>query len=138
MIPHIKNVSYPNRLKELGLPTVAYRRLRGDMIETYKIVHRLYDCEAAPRLNFVDNSSITRGHCYKLNKTRQQTRLAQNYFSNRIVDTWNSLPPHTVEAPSLNAFKNRIDKFWKDQEIKYNYNSPINLKYSPSISSRKN
>ena len=30
-------------MKKLGLPTLAYHRVRGDMIEIYKIAHNLYD-----------------------------------------------------------------------------------------------
>ena len=36
-LPYLKDLSYPERLKKLKLPTLAYRRIRGDMIETYKI-----------------------------------------------------------------------------------------------------
>ena len=32
------------------LPTLAYRRLRGDMIEVYKIIHNIYDHESVPHL----------------------------------------------------------------------------------------
>ena len=44
--PGMKNLSYPERLKKLGLPTLAYRRIRGDMIEVYKIIKGCYDREA--------------------------------------------------------------------------------------------
>ena len=37
MIPELKHLSYPERLKKLKLPTMAYRRARGDMIEVFKI-----------------------------------------------------------------------------------------------------
>ena len=33
-IPGFKNMSYEDRLQKLKLPTLAYRRKRGDMIET--------------------------------------------------------------------------------------------------------
>ena len=39
MIPGLKKLSYTDRLKSLKLPTLAYRRARGDMIEVYKIVN---------------------------------------------------------------------------------------------------
>jgi plasmid maintenance system killer protein len=42
-IPGMKNLSYEERLRKLELPTLSYRRLRGDMIEVYKIiVHSQY------------------------------------------------------------------------------------------------
>ena len=43
VIPEIKKLSYPERLKYLRLPTMAYRRARGDMIEVYKIIKEIYD-----------------------------------------------------------------------------------------------
>ena len=33
-------------------------------------------------------------------------------LSRVIVNIWNSLPDYVVEADSLNAFKNRLDKYW--------------------------
>ena len=35
----VKHLSYQDRLQKLKLPSLEYRRLRGDMIEVYKIVH---------------------------------------------------------------------------------------------------
>ena len=49
-LPGIRDLSYIERLKLLKLPTLAYRRLRGDMIDVYKIMHELYDNESAPNL----------------------------------------------------------------------------------------
>ena len=46
-LPYMKDLSYQERLKKLNLPTLAYRRIRGDMIETFKIVKGFYDREAA-------------------------------------------------------------------------------------------
>ena len=43
IIGHIKSMSYIERLKHLNLPKLKYRRLRGDMIETYKIINEKYD-----------------------------------------------------------------------------------------------
>ena len=43
MIPKMKELSYEERLRKLGLPTLAYRRLRGDIIELYKMTPGIYD-----------------------------------------------------------------------------------------------
>ena len=43
LIPEIKKLSYPERLQKLGLPTLAYRRARGEMIEVFKIISNIYD-----------------------------------------------------------------------------------------------
>jgi len=51
LIISLKKLSYIERLKQLQLPTLKYRRLHGDMIEVFKIVHNYYDSEAAVKLN---------------------------------------------------------------------------------------
>ena len=38
LVISLKAVSYTDRLVHLGLPTLKYRRLRGDMIEVFKII----------------------------------------------------------------------------------------------------
>ena len=44
-------------------------------------------------------------------KRRSNTVLRRRFFSNRIVDNWNSLPEQVVDATSVNNFKDRYDKF---------------------------
>jgi len=38
---------YLDRLKQLNLPSPTYRRSRGDMIETYKLLTGEYDQQVA-------------------------------------------------------------------------------------------
>ena len=40
---NLAHLTYSDRLKYLNLPSLYYRRLRMDMIMTYKILHRLVD-----------------------------------------------------------------------------------------------
>ena len=65
-----KHLPYTERLKYLKLPTLKYRRHRGDMIETYKITHGLYDTAVMPNL-MMSQVSHTRGNMYKLQKCIQ-------------------------------------------------------------------
>ena len=41
---------YKERLLQLNLHTLKYRRLRGDMIEVYQIIHDMYDRSVALEL----------------------------------------------------------------------------------------
>ena len=50
LIASCKKLSYKNRLIYLNLPTLKFRRARGDMIEVYKILHHLYDSDIVPRV----------------------------------------------------------------------------------------
>ena len=42
LVPDIKDLEYEERLKRMDLPSLRYRRFRGDMIETYKYTHSKY------------------------------------------------------------------------------------------------
>ena len=67
-LPGMTNISYVDRLTNIELPTLVYRKLRGDMIEVYKILHNKYDIDVAPKLiKYVDVSNRTgnRGHALK-------------------------------------------------------------------------
>ena len=43
LIPGMHNLSYRERLEKLELPTLQYRRYRGDMIEVFKFSHDFYE-----------------------------------------------------------------------------------------------
>ena len=124
LIHNLKNLPYSERLKRLNLPTLVYRRARGDMIETYKIMHGVYDEVCCPGLQRVLYSS-TRGHNFKLYKKFSRRNIRKHFFTLRIVDTWNSLPEDVVNAPSVNSFKNRLDRFWKEQPMLRDYRAGI-------------
>jgi len=94
------------------LPSLVYRRYRGDMIEVYKFTHEIYSSghSLLPRAP----QSGRRGHDYKLMKRRWHSQLRANFFSFRVVNLWNRLPSDVVSAPSVNAFKSRLDNYLKD------------------------
>ena len=47
--------------------------------------------------------------------------LIQLTFTNKIVNIWNSLPNAVVDVNSVDAFKSRLDNFWKLQDVKFDY-----------------
>jgi hypothetical protein len=120
LVPEIRNMTYPQRLRELKLPSLVYRRARGDMIETYKLLHGLVDSPQHMPLQ-LDERGYTRGHCLKLKKRFCRTAIRQHVFSQRVVNPWNGLPEAVVMAPSLNAFKNRLDKHWANHPKLYHH-----------------
>ena len=113
--------------KKLKLPTLSYRRLRGDLIETYKILHDVYDPQTVKFLNTrkesADRSSIS-GNTLTLFSQHSNLDLRLSSFSIRIVKSWNKLPESVVSAPSVNSFKNRLDKFYENHELVYDRYKP--------------
>ena len=114
MVKGLKKLPYETRLKKLGIYSLERRRLRGDLIETFKI---LTGRERVNYSKFFELAYVTsglRGHSLKLFKPRCHTTVRQNFFSLPIVNEWNKLPQDIVKAPSINTFKNRLDRYWKD------------------------
>ena len=117
MVKGLSKVPYEKRLKILGLSTLEQRRLRGDLIETYKIL------TGKERINpeiFFTQAVTTgrlRGHHLKLFVPRCRTNVRKQFFSVRVVSQWNGLPAVVVEAESVNSFKNRLDEHWRDMGI---------------------
>ena len=125
MIPETKNMNYEERLRFLKLPTLIYRRLRGDMIELWKMLNGGYDSEAIPNLlmrdDFVAAGRRNRGHSKQLFIVRSEKEVRSNFFTQRVAQVWNGLSEEVVTAPSVNCFKNRLDELWKHNPQKYEY-----------------
>jgi len=47
------------------------------------------------------------------------------YFSARIVNIWNSLPNNVVDVNTVTLFKARLDRFWVNQDVKYDFTADL-------------
>ena len=91
------------------------------MIEVYKIIN-VYDTEVTPPMDI--RSYTTRGHNQRLYvKPIKRLHPKHHSFQYRIVNPWNSLPSEVVNSPNLNIFKNRLDKHWKNLQLRYDHES---------------
>ncbi len=130
-LPGMSELSYPERLHRLGLPTLSYRRLRGDLIEVFKITNELYDPDCTSCLKMWKDSTNTgqlRGHSKKLFLQRSRLAVRENAFSLRVVPIWDKLPEDVVSAPDINAFKNKLDIFMSNQDIMFDdFRANVNL-----------
>ena len=84
----------------------------------YKILHGLTD---------IDSSCIvarsfctsTRGNSFKLAKFTVVSERDKNFFTNRIVNIWNSLPDSIVTSRSVSSFKRSLGRFDFSQFVLY-------------------
>ena len=67
----------------------------------------------------------TRGHQHKLLKKRVRYDIRKYFFTERIVNMWNSLPDVVVNSSTVNQFKNRLDRHWSKQEMMYDYKAEL-------------
>ena len=136
-IPEINKLDYQERLEKLHLPTLAYRRFRGSIIETYKILHNLYDGNCTNSL-FDLKASNKSGHKFAVEKILSTTSIRRNFFSLRIANLWNSLPENVVEAPSTNTFKNRFDRHCRERSLLFDVHTDYNHVYALSTLLKSN
>ena len=124
------NLTYEERLRKLNLPSLSYRRLRGDMIEVYKLTHGLYDInprDIIPLKQPASQLHNLRRHNLQIKHRFSRTNIRKNYLPLRIAHPWNSLPHDIVNAGTLNTFKNKLDKHWKNEDIVFNYKANTRL-----------
>jgi hypothetical protein len=110
LVMGLRQLPYEQRLRELNLPTLKHRRLRGDLITMYKITHG--QTLTSLEIPYSENLNL-RGHPLKLAPIRTRGQTRSHFYTNRIVKPWNSLPAQVVMAPSLNVFKSSLDRYWK-------------------------
>ena len=113
MIPRLRNKSYEDRLEELKLFSLTKRRLRGDLIEVFKIM-KGFDNLDMNKYFEIDRSNQTRSNGYKIIGKRFQSHEAKFFFFNRVVNVWNKLPYDTVNSISIDSFKNKLDRYLQE------------------------
>ena len=119
---------YEDRLKKLSMTTLKDRRIRGDLIEMYKVMSSRESIDWVKPLNLRKNVDISgpavsvRGNSLSMRRESFSSRVRNfcswatkrdNFFLNRVVQTWNSFPNSIVTSPSLNSFKSSIDEHFK-------------------------
>ena len=99
-------LSCRQRLQRLRLTTLLELRMRGDLIETFKIIngfvnygHNMFRTNTAYQTR---NLNVTSHH---------PLRSAHDFFNNRVIKYWNQLPLRVRNSTSINAFKAGLDLF---------------------------
>ena len=111
MVEGLEHVDYGRRLKIIGLQSLEDRRLRGDLIETYKIITGKEKVDTSQFFKFNEAKHDLRGHKFKLYVERSRLEIRRIFFSQRVVHNWNRLPASVVEANTVNGFKTKLDEW---------------------------
>ena len=113
LIDEIGTLPYSRRLEILNLTTLAERRARGDLIETFKAVNNIsgYDLSmfkvSRSGCNLVSRPRTNRG------STKLQ-KLQKSFLTERVIESWNKLPVSVKTADSVLSFKMRLEAFKKE------------------------
>ena len=122
--------SYEEKLEQLKMYSLKDRRTRGDMIQTYKILRQIDDVDPSKFFSMsstfhayatrqavnVSENGFTTSFTWALQKGQSRLDLRANFFSQRVVNTCNSLPSSLKNSESVNAFKNRYDKLFLNNQ----------------------
>ena len=103
--------------------------MRGDLIETYKVLSNRELIDWMKSLNLRKNVDLSgsavsvRGNGLSMHRESFSSRvrnsfyswatIRDNFFVNRVAQTWNSFPNNIVTSPSLNSFKSSVDENFK-------------------------
>lgn len=110
----LESANYEEKLTEIGLTTLADRRIRLDMIQTYKIIHGHDDVCREEWFKLVpqDRAHMTRRAegGLTLEATMSKTEARRNFFSQRVVNHWNNIPLEVRAAKTVREFVNSYDR----------------------------
>ena len=117
-VPSIRNKSYNERLKILGLTSLEDRRQRGDLIQLFKFEQNFNDIDWYHPLNRAPNTTVTGPANATRSSKRKYRQLVkgcpprQNFFTNRTAEGWNELPEEITSSKSVENFKEKHDKYF--------------------------
>jgi len=90
------------------------------MTEVDKILNQKCNMNTTVNFDFI-KGSVTRGNTYTLKQSHCNYDFSTNKI-NRIIATWNSLPPdYVVDALNIITFNNRLDKHWCMQNVVFGF-----------------
>ena len=108
LIPNIRHISYERRLTQLNLYSLEKRRIRGQLIETFKMLKGIENIDH--RNLFTLSSNQTRSNGWKLDLKRFNTTQCGTFFTYKVPTYWNKLPAEVVNSTTINQFKNKLDR----------------------------
>jgi len=107
MVQRLEQLSYEDRLRELGLFSPEKRKLQGDLFVAFQYLKGVYKIDG-DKLFSRACCGRTRFNGFKLREDRFQLHIRKKFFTRRVVQHWNRLPREDVDAPSVELFKARL------------------------------
>ena len=116
LVPELRELSYEERLERLGLTTLEERRVRGDLIETYKIITGKEKIDREKFFHIIPpRGNPDLRHNKKIYKKRCETDVRKHFFTQRVIDNWNGRSKEVVESEKTGTFKKRLDREDKER-----------------------
>ena len=113
---NLKKFKYDQRCDILELTSLKERRVRGDLIQKFKIENKLDVVNWPYEPICGQPRGGHRGHFKR--EIIKNCAQRYNFFNNRIASEWNKLPNEIIAAKTVNSFKNLLDAYRKDMRSK--------------------
>ena len=110
LVDGIGLLSYGERLQKLDITTLAERRLRGDLIEAYKIISGSVKYGAG-----LFKMSVSGNNIVSTAAIRDKDR--KEFFSERVRGYWNTLPRYVKASSSVAHFKSNLELHKKNTQM---------------------
>ena len=119
MVSNLMGRTYEERLAELGMVTLETRWLRGDMLQTFRIMAGIDLVEPGTWFQ-LSNQVVREGAAgtrsvdsvHGIQEVWPKVEIRKNFFSSRVVKPWNNLPAHIKSSRTVNEFKNSYDEWF--------------------------
>ncbi len=102
MIPSSRNKSFEERLSILNMFSLEKRRLRGKLIECFKLLNGFTNVDTSI-LFMIDDTLRTRNNGLKLKCRQANSDCTKVFFTNIVVREWNKLPPSVVQCNTIDC-----------------------------------
>ena len=110
LVSNLQDLPYEERLTKLKLFPLQDRRLRGDMITTFKLLNGLLDADKDNLVPLSKSTRDSRSHNQQIYCNIPRTNTRKYFFTNRIILPWNTLSQETISSDTVVTFKARYDK----------------------------
>ncbi len=111
MICEIGILPYSERLEALQLTTLAERRIRGDLIETFKIVNNIVSYGRNIFKLGRSGYNILSKPVNNNNDNRDIKKIIKSFLSERVITYWNKLPSYVKKSACVDSFKVNLQCF---------------------------
>ena len=105
----LRGLSYDERLARMNLTSLEIRRVRGDLIQLFKVIKEI---DSIAWHSLPTWSEALYGRRKQLRREIiSACQQRHNFFLNRIAAVWNSLPDNAVNEATTGGFKRELDKY---------------------------
>ena len=121
MCSGLGNGSYEEKLSQLGIDKLELRRIKIDLIQTWKIIHGYDKIDESILFERAHQGAnrVTRATASEFNLKMNICRIDQRrkFFSERVVSIWNNLPENIKATEKLGPFRRRLDEYYNNNQI---------------------